>query len=316
MADWFYTDSDAAQQGPVDDEALLRLNRDGDVTARSLVWRDGMEQWAPFRDVASSLFGEGEDGVPVEIGVCAFSGRVYPVSEMMPYGEAVIGVEHKDAFIQQLMESGAVEIEDATERTMDYVGFWWRCLSSFLDYLIKMVPSWICMIPYYVVAMTAGVSGELEEENEIAPGFTVAIALAYGVGLLGMLAVSIFYETWMVGKYQGTLGKLIIGAKVVNPDGTRLTYKRAFVRWLAKKPLNYVLVFGPSSVGFGLVMAGIFTASEDAGAAATFGLAMMTGFFVYAVLLVLCCGVYWMAAFDSEKRALHDRVASTRVVRK
>jgi uncharacterized RDD family membrane protein YckC len=49
---------------------------------------------------------------------------------------------------------------------------------------------------------------------------------------------------------------------------------------------------------------------------ATVVLAMVTGLFVYAALVALCSGVYWMAAFDPEKRTLHDRVGSTRVVRK
>lgn len=313
MAEWFYTDIEANQQGPVDPSSLLDMNRDGTIQAKTLVWKEGMDDWLPFADVAAPLFGKTEEGIPVEIGVCAHSNRVYPVSEMMPYGEAVIGLEHKDAFIQQLMETGSTEIADATEKRFAYMGFWWRCLSSFLDYLIKMVPSWICMIPYYVVMFTSGAEG-FDEDSPI--GMSVAMAAAYGVGLLGMLAFSIFHETWMVGKYQGTLGKLIIGAKVINPDGTRLTYKRAFVRWLAKKPLNYVLLFGPSSLGFGLVMALIISRSGDAEGAASFAFAMVTGMIVYVVLLGLCSGVYWMAAFDPEKRALHDRIASTRVVKK
>jgi len=36
----------------------------------------------------------------------------------------------------------------------------------------------------------------------------------------------------------------------------------------------------------------------------------------YLVFTVICCGVYWMAAFDPEKRTLHDRIVGTRVVRK
>jgi len=314
MANWFYTDGAATQQGPVDDPTLLTMNREGTIDARTLVWRDGMADWTTFASVAPEIFGENEDGVPTTIGVCAHSGRVYPVEEMIPYGEALVGLEHKDTFVQQLMESGAGEVADATEKRMDFVGFWWRCLSSLLDYLVKMVPSWICMAPYYVVAMMAGSTENFE--NGSALGFTIGMAVAYGVGMLGMLGVSIFYETWMVGKYQGTLGKLIIGAKVVNPDGSRLSYKRAFVRWLAKKPLNMTIVWGPSTIGFALVI-GVVGAAADSGAGGeTFALAMMTGLFVYAALLALCSGVYWMAAFDPEKRTLHDRVASTRVVRR
>tara|TARA_R110002096_G_scaffold23303_9_gene74256 strand:+ start:1051 stop:1998 length:948 start_codon:yes stop_codon:yes gene_type:complete len=315
MAKWFYTDSVAVQQGPVDEETLLELNREGDLTAKSLVWQDGMEEWAPFGAVVASLFGTSEDGISREVGVCAYSGRVYPIEDLIPYGEALVGLEHKESFVQRMMEHATVDIADATVTHLEYVGFWWRCLSSLLDYLIKMIPSWICMIPYYAVVFGAG--SELEAvSGDIGAGFTIAMGIAYGIGVIGITGVSIFYDTWMVGKYQATLGKIVLGAKVVNPDGSKLTYKRAFVRWLAKKPLNGVLVWGPSTIGFALVIGVVVGASENSEKSATIVMAMMTGLFVYVGLIALCSGVYWMAAFDPEKRALHDRVAATRVVKK
>ncbi len=320
MANWFYTDALATQQGPVDDLTLLDLNGRGEVKARSLVWREGLESWCPFSTVAAKLFEATGPGDPVEIGVCAHSGRVYPIREMIPYGEALIGPEHKEAFLQLMMEGAAVEIADATIHGLEYVGFWWRTLSSLLDYMIKMLPSGLCMIPYYVVAFAGGASGAANPEGkdfESLTGFTAMMMIAYGFGLLCVLGFSIFYETWMVGKYQATLGKIIIGAKVVNPDGSRVTYKRAFIRWLAKKPLNYLIVWLPSALGLGIMIAVIAAASKDsANNAAGFVFAMVTGLFVYVALLALCSGVYWMAAFDPEKRALHDRVSATRVVKK
>ncbi len=313
MASWFYTDLEAQQQGPVEEQELLELNDSGTIHAKSLVWKEGMDEWVAFREIVAPLMGQDEEGRPIEVGVCAYSQRIYPVSEMIPYGEAVIGLEHKEAFIQRLMETGTIDIADATEKQFEYVGFWWRSLSSFLDYLIKMIPTWICMIPYYIVVFTGGLDS-IEEDPST--GVIISMGVSYGIGLLGMMGVSIFYETWMVGKYQGTLGKLIIGARVVNPDGTKLTYKRAFVRWLAKKPLNYVLVWGPASIGVGLVIAGIAAASDGDEGSAAIGMIVMSAFFVFFALLAIGLAVYWMAAFDGEKRTLHDRIASTRVVKK
>ncbi|MEM9281806.1 MAG: RDD family protein [Verrucomicrobiota bacterium] len=315
MAKWYYTDSDVAQWGPIDGPSLVELNQIGEITARSLVWRDGMPEWVPFGTVAGELMNGEEGEENPEIGVCAYSGRVYPVGEMLPYGEALVGPDDKEAFVQQMMEQGAVDLVDATETHFEFIGFWWRCLSSLLDYLILMVPSWICMIPYYVVIFTQGADfqGDVNEPNL---GFTLAMGISYGIGLLGILGVSIFYETWMVGKYQATLGKIVIGARVANPDGSRLSYKRAFVRWLAKKPLNNVIVWLPSTVGFALVIGLIVGLSENAEGSVTIVMAMLTGIFVYLALLGLCSAVYWMAAFDPEKRALHDRIVGTRVIKK
>lgn len=317
MPTWFYTDAEAAQQGPVDEATLLDLGRSGVVKARSLVWQEGMPEWVPFRSVAAGIFGRSSGGEPVEVGVCAHSGQVYPFREMLPYGEALIGPEHKDEFVQGVMERATVGIADASRELPTYAGFWWRALASILDYMIKMVPSWICMIPYYVVAVAGGANSGGEEVIDGLDGWTALMLAAYGLGLLGVLALSIFYETWMVGKYQATLGKIIVGVKVVNPDGSRLTYKRAFIRWLAKKPLNYLLVWGPSTLGFAAVIAVLVASSKGGGEkSSAFALTMFTGLFVYLALLALCSGVYWMAGLDPEKRAFHDRIAATRVMKK
>ena len=315
MANWFYTDSEGTQQGSVDDSTLLELNHDGAINAKTLVWRDGLENWEPFSTVATEVFGNDEEGDPIEIGVCVYSHQVYPVDEMVPYGEALIGADKKRPFVQRLMESGVISLNDATDRPMNYVGFWWRCLSSLLDYLIKMVPAWLCMAPFYIVMMAGGATADYSTD-QVFPGWTAAMFLAYGLGLLGMLAVSIFYETWTVGKYQGTPGKLIIGAKVVNPDGSRLTYKRAFLRWLAKKPLNYLIVWLPASLGFGAIIGVTSVIAGQRDSPATFVMAMLSGMVIYVALLALFSGVYWMAAFDLEKRTLHDRLVSTRVMKK
>jgi len=316
MANWFYTDAGANQQGPVDDAGLLQLNTEGRINAKSLVWREGMDGWMRFRDVAAPLFGESEEGVPTMIGVCAYSSRVYPMEEMLPYGEAVIGLEHKEAFIQQLMEMGTVKVADATEKRFEYAGFWWRCLSSFLDYLIKLVPYFLCLVPYYVVIFSMGMN-----ESDIAEmeDFPIALAVALGAGFLGIMSVSVFYETWMVGKYQATLGKQIIGMKVVNPDGGRLTYMKAFIRWGIKKPVNTLIIQVPTQAVFFLMIFGVGGVADNTlsgDGSATVMMAITTGMFVSFAVAVLCSGIYWMAAFDEEKRTLHDRICGTRVIKK
>lgn len=313
MSEWFYTDSSATRQGPLNERGLSELNRDRTINASTLVWREGLEEWVPFAKVAGSVFGKNEEGEPMETGVCAYSGRVFPIGETIPYGEALVGLEFKDEFVQQMMESGTVDIADATGNPLDYVGFWWRTLSSFLDYLVKIIPSYVFMIPYYIFAATSEDtldSGNLNLEESI------GMLIAAGIGSLANIAFSIFYETWMVGKYQATLGKMIIGAKVVNPDGSSLSYKKALLRWVAKKPLNYVIVWGPSIIGFALVIASIGAASSQSDGAVTVLMSVMVGLVVSVGLSVLCSGVYWIAAFDKEKRALHDRISGTRVVKK
>ena len=55
MSDWYYL-AGGAQQGPVDDEALARLAREGTLKRESLVWTDGMPDWRPAAEARSELF--------------------------------------------------------------------------------------------------------------------------------------------------------------------------------------------------------------------------------------------------------------------
>jgi uncharacterized RDD family membrane protein YckC len=76
------------------------------------------------------------------------------------------------------------------------------------------------------------------------------------------------YIVFFLGKYGATPGKMACKIKVVNADGSPITYSRA------------------------------------------------SGRFFSEILSGLLCGVgYLMAGFDDEKRALHDRLCNTRVIK-
>ncbi len=44
MAEWYYSEN-GTQRGPVGEEEIRAMMAAGTVTARTLVWRDGMDQW-------------------------------------------------------------------------------------------------------------------------------------------------------------------------------------------------------------------------------------------------------------------------------
>ena len=91
----------------------------------------------------------------------------------------------------------------------------------------------------------------------------------WGMMMILQLAVSAGYETWFVGRFQATPGKMALGLKVVRPNGDRVSYARALGRYFAEILSGLTLAIG-----------------------------------------------YIIAAFDEEKRTLHDRICDTRVVRK
>lgn len=336
MPDWYYIDTAGQRRGPVEDEELLQLNGAARLRADTLVWREGMgADWVAFVDVAAPLFarknggreeaagggafsgGNGEkegEEERVEIGVCAHTRTVHPQAEMLAYGDAQVAADYREGFFQHLMETAAPGPTGSSGARLVYTGFWWRALAAFLDYLVKMVPGWIGMVPYYLVAMGMAFSPGGGEDAGL--GWVIAMGAAYAFGMLFVLGFSIFYDTWMVGKYQATLGKMVIGSKVVNPDGSRLSYKRAFLRWVMKKVVDPLIVWTPPTAVFGIFFGlGYFFEEQGNTGAAIIASLMIAGSVCAVLATALGLGVYWMAAFDPEKRALHDRMAATRVVK-
>jgi len=81
------------------------------------------------------------------------------------------------------------------------------------------------------------------------------------------MLIIIGYNVFMNGQFGATLGKLAIGARIVNVDGSAIGFGKALLRWLAMILTNITL-----GIGFLIV------------------------------------------AFRSDKRALHDFIAQTKVV--
>lgn len=95
--------------------------------------------------------------------------------------------------------------------------------------------------------------------------------------------ISMTYFTVMVARYGGTLGKLALRLQVVNVNGQPMSYAGAFRRNLALylSGLAFVVPL-PDAI---------------------------------MLCLLPCLAGFVMAAFDSQKRALHDRICGTRVIR-
>lgn len=305
MSGWYYTDLWRQQCGPITGSELKALNDDGVVNAETPVWKEGQEAWEPLRRHAGEIL-EVEDS---RVAICAQSGQLLRAEDALPYGYAFVSADAKRDFVQSLLETDRTLPREAVESEEKYIGFWWRMLGVFLDEAVKMV------VMTLLAVTLIGVSAlfvELDFLEEDFVGSTVGSILTV-LGLLLAYAGGAFYEIWMVGRYQGTLGKMVIGAKVVNPDGTRISYLRSLGRWAAKSPISLEAVKSLPITVFYLFI-GLLAAGFSNGSPAF----IIGSWFLALVLPVLftatISSVFWMAALDREKRALHDRIASTRVI--
>src|SRR5258706_7074106 len=122
--DWYYV-AENKSIGPIDDQQFGQLVGSGNIRAETLVWREGMANWLPYRQAVapSSAFPLPASG-PISLQItpvadqvlCLECRRAVPREETIQSGADYICAACKPAFIQQLREGA-----DAP-RTMIYSG--------------------------------------------------------------------------------------------------------------------------------------------------------------------------------------------------
>ena len=116
---------------------------------------------------------------------------------------------------------------------LDSVGFWPRVGAYILDQLLLGAVSYLI----FGAAQTAATS--LQE-------VWAQMGAQFGYNLL----ISTIYYVGMNGSIGATLGKLVIGARIVNLDGSKIGFLTAFLRMLASFISGLILFIGYLMVAF------------------------------------------------------------------
>lgn len=172
-----------------------------------------------------------------------------------------------------------------------YAGFWTRLGSLLLDFLI--------MLPYvFLVLYINGLSKN-----------------AYYFTFIPGLIFHFWFSIYLVKKYGGTPGKLIVGIKILKLDGTDVTWREAILRQI----IAFVLTIFASIMTFYALSMADGEYYESLGwmqkQQYLFGLTPIlfkiytwtNNIWVYSELFVLL--------FNKRKRALHDFIADTVIVK-
>jgi len=238
---WYYA-LNGQQLGPVSEQEILQLASQGTLSAGSLIWRDGMGDWQPLSTALPAALATASPAAP-QIG-----GFAVPEAQ-------------KDLVVQQMREG----VSPALPGALNYAGFWIRFVAKFIDNLVLIFFVLILMGLLGVGLYAAGVPIEPSQDPNTPPptGFVI-LMIAYYLFAFGF---QIAYPAIMVAKYGATWGKMALGLKVVNDDGSKLSTGKSWGRGFAELVNQFTCAIG-----------------------------------------------YIIAGFDSEKRALHDHICSTRVI--
>lgn len=256
LMNWFYAHN-SDRHGPVDVATLSGLVADGTITAETLVWREGMENWTAYGEIAAA------EGLPVpgeapddDTAICAVDGKRYPKREMIEYEGRWVSAANRDVFFQQLREGVPLDSEDIVPGPYGYGGVLYRFVALIIDGIAVAVLSMVVTIPMSFLMLSMA-----QTSPEAALGLQI-------ISQILSYALAITYDIFFIRKYDATPGKMAMGLKVLRADGQKLSKLRIFGRYFAE--------------GLSAIILGIG---------------------------------YLMAAWDDEKRTLHDRLCDTRVIR-
>ena len=180
---------------------------------------------------------------------CSQCGESFDPSDIVNIKGLPVCASCKPFFLKRIQEG------DTRVIGFEYRGFWIRLVAEMIDgFILWIISQFINML------FTLQMAETVTDPFLILSIFSISFTINF--------IISLTYYVFFNGKYGATPGKMAIGAKIVNTDGTPISYTKAFARFFAEMLSAFILSIG-----------------------------------------------YIMAAFDSQKRALHDRICGTLVIK-
>jgi uncharacterized RDD family membrane protein YckC len=287
---WYYV-KDGARQGPVEEEEFNKLVGQGEVRGETLVWCEGMSEWRPYSAVAPAAPPTPEPAPPV------VEARPEPQVAAEPVLQAV-------AAPVVAMAAAPAEVQPDAARAAIQPHFCTQCGRQFpSEELVRFGTATVCGNCKEIYAQRLRETGQVAGRR-IYAGFWIRFVAVFIDGIaLGIVNFAI---------------QTILNVRVTNPDVNHLgvlmgAIGLSFTVSLLLSMLYecfFLVQFGatPGKMIFKLK---VITAE---GGGITWGRAIGRHFAKYLSGITLLIG-YIMAGFDSEKRALHDYIAGTRVIR-
>lgn len=230
MTEWYFADGQE-RQGPLSADDMRQRFQRGEITLTTLVWREGFAQWVPLSEAvdelqlqhlasAASTVGSGidlrGDYTAIDNGTAPLPGT---------------GGGSYSPYTAPAAATGYVSTAVVSGQDVVYAGFWKRYAAYFIDYILLTVVT----LPLSMIINVMGVSSGNEG---------VQVALTLVVMLLSMVISIGYYAGFHASRGGATLGKMAVGIKVVRGNGERISFLRAFCRYLATIVSSLILMIG------------------------------------------------------------------------
>lgn len=243
MTQWYYSDDARNRQGPVPASDMAALHAEARLQPDTLVWREGMDQWQPWRTVMGEVLPASPDATARTL-----ADGVNPYETVPARGAAT-----PSAGLDSPYAPPSAQLADLSGHVAGgavvYAGFWKRAAAYMIDYFVIGMVTWV--VQMVVMAMFFGVGA-----GAMATGDAGAIMAGGMVGMLvGMIAIplvlqAIYYAAFHASAKQATLGKMAIDIKVTDDAGQRISFARGIGRFFAAIVSSLLLCIGYIMAGF------------------------------------------------------------------
>lgn len=229
---WFYAQN-SDRHGPVEDSELTSLVDQGVITAETLVWHEGMENWTAYGEMAAAEGLPAAGEAPAEdTAICAVDGKRYPKREMIEYEGRWVSAANRDTFFQRLREGVPMDTDNVVPGPYGYARFLTRFVAVFLDGIILGVGGMIVTVP-----MAFLITSAMQNSPE-------SVLLLQVLNNVISIGIAIIYDVFFIRKYDATPGKMAMGIKVLRSNGEKLSAGRIIGRYFAKWVSAIILMIG------------------------------------------------------------------------
>lgn len=216
IREWYYA-LGSDRQGPVTREELDALAASGAVTFDTPVWHPSYTEWRPYGG------GAGQGGAPGRVK-CSISGEAADPEDAVSLFGGVVSARWKEYYLEHLREG----IPLPGERR--YAHFGPRAAAKLLDWaLIGAVNLALSLLLWYFAA------------TEPSAGIFLSLTVA-ATAIQWVCAIA--YNTYFVGAFGATPGKMAMGLHIIAPGHAKVSYLRAFGRYWGEVLSGMVLYLG------------------------------------------------------------------------
>jgi len=241
---WFYATKDNQQRGPVGTEIILKKLRTNELIRDSLIWREGMTQWQKIWTLMAELEAPSSSAMnntSVTQKPDQYTASVTGSSTVSNTAAEVIHNKAESAASPYAAPASDIAANSVVrDGEVIYAGFWRRFAAYLVDNLLLVIVS---QIVGTIIAMAVGFMMIGSQSSPFVDDMLPF--LPFFLSLLGNMILGAVYSAWFHSSNSAaTPGKMLVGIKVVRPDGERISFLRGIGRVLAAYFSSMILCIG------------------------------------------------------------------------